>query len=168
MKRIILFGLILFVFFTGCAYYPVKKEIKLNNLSKLSKEEKFAFNMIIDKEEEIEISTIILKEIENLISLEFKKKGFEIKKDSNLLLMVKVIDYKKGNAALRFFLSFGAGQIKIKAKITMMDLTTNEILFQTEIESKTSSNPFNWSSSLGTEEGVQKKFAKAVVTALAN
>ena len=164
MRKMALFGLVGLILLGGCAYYPVKSDVKL--LDNIIVKENLVFDVVVDKAKEVKISEETLSVIRSLISKELKNKNVKTQKNAPLLAKVHITTYKEGNIALRLLggTLHGAGRASIEATIL---ITQNGIVvLEGIIESKMSKNPFNIGGIYGTERGVQETFAEEVVKAL--
>lgn len=168
MKSIILFWLIFLFGLGGCAYYPVKNEIKLLNKRIINKEKDIVYVMV-NKKNEVEVSEVKISLIQSLIVQELKTFGFkkaEKNEDALLKINIFITDYEEGSLTLRLLGGslHGAGKSLIKATILVTQNRT--VLLEEEIEVKMNNNLFNLYSIYGTETGVQKTFSKEVVKTL--
>ncbi len=166
MKTIAKIGflaVLLAILASGCAYYPAKTEVKsLNNLSRES--ENLVFEVVVDKADETKISEKALKEIQGLILKELRSKNIKTQEKAPLLTKIHIIAYDEGNADLRFLIGFGAGKSLIGAIVSITH--KEKTIFEGKIKSETATNPFNFNSFFGTEEGVQKVFSEEVASVL--
>lgn len=73
-----------------------------------------------------------------------------------------ILDFRKGNTALRFFIGFGAGAQKVRVRLTLTTKSSGDVIAQEEIADTKWSGVFNYSNTKGLNDFAEKA---AVTTA---
>jgi hypothetical protein len=70
-----------------------------------------------------------------------------------------IIEFKAGSRAKRYFVGFGAGQTKIKARIQLVDGVTGELLLEDDVDGRVAIGAFG-GEPIGATRGLAKKVAE--------
>jgi hypothetical protein len=76
-----------------------------------------------------------------------------------LRLTGEIVEFQKGNRAVRYVIGFGAGKTKVKARIKLADRATGQTLYEGDVDGKVIIGLFG-GESVGATRGLAKEVAK--------